>query len=444
MAEQPGEEFGPYRLEEVIGRGGMGVVYRAYDTRRDRTVALKRLPREMAADEHFQARFRRESRLAARLNEPHIIPIHDFGEHDGQLFIDMRLVEGVDLSKLISDEGGALGVDLAVDIIVQVSAALSAAHNAGLMHRDIKPSNVLISGMTPDERTSPFAYLVDFGIARAIGNEGTALTSTTDWFGTVAYMAPERISGSSGDVRSDIYSLACLLYQCLTGQAPFTGEALQVLFAHVNNPPPSASAKAPAVPPGLDATIRRGMAKKPDERYQTVAQFAAAVKSSVRDARTATGSVPLVPGPGIPGGPPHSFPPRGQQSPQSPQGAQSSFPPRSGPPQSFPPRSGPPQSFPPRSGPPQSIPPQSVPPRAAGPANSLPPRGPAHRAPDRAPDRAPGHPVAPHAGPPTSIPPRAPAPAAAGSSTTALKVMIVLAVVVTLAAIIAVIVAVNS
>ncbi|WP_200799970.1 serine/threonine-protein kinase [Jatrophihabitans endophyticus] len=410
------EDFGPYRLEEVIGRGGMGIVYRAFDTRRDRIVALKRLPRELAVDEHFQARFRRESRLAARLNEPHIIPIHDFGEIDGQLFLDMRLVEGRDLGRLIADEGGTLRPELAVDVIVQVAAALSAAHEAGLMHRDIKPSNVLVTGITERDRTSPFAYLVDFGIARKIGTEGTALTTTTDWFGTVAYMAPERISGSSGDTRSDIYSLACLLYQCLVGQAPFTGEALQVLFAHVNNPPPSTSERRPGVPAALDAAIRRGMAKRPDDRFQTVAEFATAIRA----AGTGTGAPVSLPAPPQPAGR-HAgaarqpAPAHAGAVPRS--GPLDSRPPQSGPLDSYPPRSGPPQSFPPRSGPPRSGPPNSVPPHA-GPANSFPPR----------------------AGSPHSVPPRG--PDARGHQDRALAVMVAVAVVVVIAAVVAVIVAV--
>ncbi|MEO9140558.1 MAG: protein kinase, partial [Jatrophihabitans sp.] len=440
------EEFGPYRLEEVIGRGGMGVVYRAFDTRRDRTVALKRLPADLAGDENFKARFRRESKLAARLNEPHIIPIHDFGEIDGELFIDMRLVDGVDLGRLIADEGGKLSPELAVDVIAQVAAALSAAHNAGLMHRDIKPSNVLVTGVTAEDRTSPFAYLVDFGIARAIlGTEGTALTTTTDWFGTVAYMAPERISGASGDSRSDIYSLACLLYQCLTGQAPFTGEALQVLFAHVNNPPPSATAVRSEVPAGLDAVIRKGMSKNPDDRYQTASAFAAAAKSSIRggaQARSETQVLPQktapLPSTPRPAGPPQSFPPPSgprNSVPPRPAGPSQSFPPQSGPAHSIPPRpAGPPQSFPPQSFPPPSGPPQSIPPRPAGPPQSFPPQSfPARSGP-------------PNSGPPNSIPPRSGPPRQPGklASNRALAIMIAIAVIVALAAVVAVVVSVNG
>ena len=168
------EEFGPYRLEHLIGRGGMGEVHRAWDRRRERTVALKRLPAPLAGDPEFQARFRRESALAAQLSEPHIIPIHDFGEINGRLFIDMRLVEGVDLASVVKAEG-PMAPRRAVGILAQVAAALDAAHAAGLVHRDVKPSNVLVRGHDEDE----FAYLIDFGIARAAAGQtsGPALTA---------------------------------------------------------------------------------------------------------------------------------------------------------------------------------------------------------------------------------------------------------------------------
>ncbi|MGH3697311.1 MAG: serine/threonine-protein kinase [Pseudonocardiaceae bacterium] len=186
-----GEElFGPYRLESLIGRGGMGEVYRAYDTVRRRTVALKRLPLSFADDNRFQSRFRRESEVAARLRDPHVIPIHDFGEIAGQLFIDMRLVDGVDLAAVV--KRGPLDPARAIHIVAQVAAALDAAHAEGLVHRDVKPSNVLITGHGPDE----FAYLIDFGIARNL--MGTSTTGMT--VGTIAYMAPERFLRPEGGV----------------------------------------------------------------------------------------------------------------------------------------------------------------------------------------------------------------------------------------------------
>ena len=214
--------FGPYRLEALIGRGGMGEVYRAVDTSRDRVVALRRLSPHLAGDLEFQARFRRESRLAARLREPHIIPIHDFGEIDGQLFIDMRLVEGIDLAGLLAAQG-FLPAARAVPIVAQVASALDAAHAERLVHRDVKPSNVLISGA---DRQQDYVYLVDFGIARAaFGSGATALTGTGAMVGTLDYIAPERFRGH-GDQRVDVYALGCVLYELLTGCKPFPGEGL--------------------------------------------------------------------------------------------------------------------------------------------------------------------------------------------------------------------------
>ena len=190
------EEFGPYRLEHLIGRGGMGEVHRAWDTRRGRTVALKRLPAPLAGDPEFQARFRRESALAAQLSEPHIIPIHDFGEINGRLFIDMRLVDGIDLASVVKSEG-PMAPRRAIGILAQVAGALDAAHAAGLVHRDVKPSNVLVRGHDEDE----FAYLIDFGIARAAAGQtsGPALTLTGATLGTLDYMAPERFENRPVD-----------------------------------------------------------------------------------------------------------------------------------------------------------------------------------------------------------------------------------------------------
>jgi serine/threonine-protein kinase len=178
------EVFGPYRLEALLGRGGMGEVWRAHDTVKERDVALKRLLAKFADDDEFQRRFQRESKIVAGLNEPHVIPIHDFGEIDGRLFLTMRLVDGADLGTVLS-RSGPLSPTRAVAVVEHVAAALDAAHAGGLVHRDIKPSNVLISG-------ADFAYLVDFGIARAVGSDQTALTGTGQAIGTWAYMAPER------------------------------------------------------------------------------------------------------------------------------------------------------------------------------------------------------------------------------------------------------------
>ncbi|MGH3149340.1 MAG: serine/threonine-protein kinase [Streptosporangiaceae bacterium] len=283
-SEPEGPRFGPYILTAVLGRGGMGVVYRAYDTVKARTVALKVLTPELAADPVYRERFRRESRRVARLSEPHIIPIHDYGQIEGRLFIDMRLVQGTDLSTML-ERDGPLPPNGAAWIIAQVASALDAAHAEGLVHRDIKPSNVLITGHI---QSMPFAYLIDFGIARSIGS--VTLSTATSAVGTLAYMPPERINGEPGDHRSDVYSLACLLYECLIGHEPFTGEMVAVMWAQVNSPPPAPTAARPGLPAAVDQVIARGMAKDPASRYGTAGELAAAmlaaVDPSVRQAQT--------------------------------------------------------------------------------------------------------------------------------------------------------------
>ena len=277
------EEFGRYQLIELLGRGGMGEVYRAQDTVHDRVVALKVLPDYLAGDESFETRFRRESRMAAKLNEPHIIPIHDFGEIGGRLFIDMRLVEGHDLGSVLQTHG-TLPVHIAVELVAQTASALDAAHASGLVHRDVKPSNILLTGLTDKLDIVPFAYLVDFGIARSSAQEGTALTATTATVGTVAYMSPERISGAPSDLRTDVYALACVLYETLTGRKPFEGEMFAQMYAHLNTPAPTASDRRSEVPARLDDVIARGMAKNPDERFLSAGALASAARSALRDA----------------------------------------------------------------------------------------------------------------------------------------------------------------
>jgi serine/threonine protein kinase len=245
-----GTPFGQYRLVELLGRGGMGEVWRAYDTVTDRVVALKVLPANFAQDSVFQQRFRREAHAAAQLNEPHVVPIHTYGEIDGRLFVDMRLIEGRDLQTVLA--AGPLKPQRAVHIIEQVAQALQAAHAVGLVHRDVKPSNILLDD-------NDFAYLIDFGIARAVGETG--LTSTGAAIGTWTYMAPERFSGGTADARADIYALACVLYESLTGRLPFPGESLeQVAVAHMTAPPPRPSQVNDGVPAAMDDVIAAGMA----------------------------------------------------------------------------------------------------------------------------------------------------------------------------------------
>ncbi|MEV6641662.1 protein kinase [Amycolatopsis sp. NPDC051371] len=266
-------QFGPYRIESLIARGGMGEVHRAYDTRHDRVVALKLLSPDFAADHEFQERFRREAHAVARLREPHVIPIHAYGEIDGHLYLDMRLVDGGDLGTRLA-AGGALTPAEAVDVVGQVAQALAAAHTEGLVHRDVKPSNVLVGA-------TGFAYLVDFGIARAAG-PGTDLTATGGAVGTLDYMAPERFADAPVDHRIDVYSLACVLHQCLTGSKPFTATtAASLIGAHLHQPPPRPSTLRPGLPAAFDAVIARGMAKNPAERFGSVTELTDAARAAL-------------------------------------------------------------------------------------------------------------------------------------------------------------------
>src|SRR3954451_18935855 len=274
VAGDVAEQFGPYVLGPLLGVGGMGEVYRAHDTRRDRDVALKLLPEAISVDEEYLARFRREQQIAARLNDPHIVPIHDFGEIDGRLYLDMRLVEGRDVGRILSEDG-ALPAARVVHLVSQVADALDAAHADKLVHRDIKPSNILV---TPKD----FAYVTDFGIARFLGTARVPVTMTGATVGTLAYMAPERFTQGPVDGRADVYSLACVLHECLTGTPPFAGDDLPaVLYAHLQADPPRASELVEGVPAALDDVIRRGMAKDPADRHPTAGALAAAAVAAL-------------------------------------------------------------------------------------------------------------------------------------------------------------------
>jgi serine/threonine kinase PknH len=267
-----GTLFGRYRLIELLGRGGMGEVWRAQDTAaNDRTVAIKLLAPHLAKDDVFVARFRREADAAAQLSNPHIIPIHNYGEIDGRLYVDMRLIEGRDLQEVLAD--GPMEPGLAVRVIEQVAKALHAAHKAGLVHRDVKPSNILLDD-------DDFAYLIDFGIARA--TEDTRLTRTGSMIGTLHYLAPERFGDAEVDARSDIYALACVLYECLTGSTPYPGDSFeQQIAAHLMQPPPRPSSTDPSIPVQVDEVIATGMAKDPTDRYATTVELARAAHAAI-------------------------------------------------------------------------------------------------------------------------------------------------------------------
>ena len=273
--------FGHYRLQKLIGEGGMGEVYQAFDTKTDRVVALKVLPHHMALDEVFQARFRRESQAAAGINEPHVVPIHGFGEIDGRLYLDMRLIEGRNLGTMLAETEKPLGAPFAVTIVEQIAHALDAAHRDGLIHRDIKPSNILITDRN-------FAYLIDFGLARSAGEQG--LTTAGNTLGTMAYMAPERFEAGEVDARSDIYALTCVLYECLTGSRPYPADTLeQQIAGHMVSPPPTPSENDPRLA-AFDEVVAKGMAKKPAKRYQSAGELAAAARRALNAPVRRTGS----------------------------------------------------------------------------------------------------------------------------------------------------------
>ena len=250
----------------------MGEVYEAFDTGRHRLVAVKLLAEELARDPAYQERFRRESQAAARLAEPHVIPIHDWGVIEGVLFIDMRLVAGSDL-RTILHRTGPLDPGRAVRLVEQIAAALAAAHADGLVHRDVKPANILVTD-------ADFAYLADFGIAHTEGD--SAITQVGMAVGSYIYMAPERFDSGPVTGRSDIYSLACVLYECLIGEAPFPGASMTALVkAHLSAPPPRASALHPGLPPAIDTVIATAMAKNPADRYASALDFTRAARSAL-------------------------------------------------------------------------------------------------------------------------------------------------------------------
>lgn len=267
-----GTMFGPYHLKRLLGRGGMGEVYEAEHTVKQWTVALKLMSFAYSQDPVFRKRMEREARITGRLLEPHVVPIHDYGEIDGQLYLEMRLIEGIDLGSLL-ERDGPLSAPRAVAIIHQVAAALDAAHAAGVTHRDVKPQNILIT-------RNDFAYLVDFGIASAKTDE--KLTQLGTAVGTWKYMAPERFSSDEVTPRADVYALACVLFECLTGAPPYPADSTGVLVtSHMMEPIPLASAQGLGVDQAFDAVIAGGMAKNPIERYATAGDLAEAAHDAL-------------------------------------------------------------------------------------------------------------------------------------------------------------------
>jgi streptogramin lyase/tRNA A-37 threonylcarbamoyl transferase component Bud32 len=275
MAEDTrvGTELAGYRIDRVIGRGGMSVVYLAEHARLERRVALKLLAPELADSERFRDRFLRESRLAASIDHPNIVPIYDADEADGTLFIAMRYVEGSDLKEVIRSEG-RIDLERTSAIVGQVASALDAAHALDLVHRDVKPSNVLL---TPDDHV----YVSDFGLTkRALSVSG--LTATGQLVGTIDYVAPEHIKGDPIDRRADVYSLGCMVVECLTGHAPYPRDLeVGVLWAHVEEAPPKVTDERPDLPPEVDEVVAAAMAKDPDARTATAGEVAAGLRSAL-------------------------------------------------------------------------------------------------------------------------------------------------------------------
>jgi YVTN family beta-propeller protein len=271
-----GSELAGYLIEALIGRGGMGAVYRAEELALGRKVALKVIAPELAENDRFRERFLRESRIAASLDHPHIVPIFKAGDEDGSLFLAMRYVEGTDLAKLLR-EGGALDSRRAIALLEQVAEALDAAHEKGLVHRDVKPSNVLVAVAAGTEH----AYLADFGLTKRTGSL-SGVSAPGDVVGTLEYVAPEQITGAEVDARADLYSLACVLYECLTGQPPFPRATdVALLWAHVHEEPRPASEVRPELPRPVDAVFARALAKDPARRQGSGGELVSATRTAL-------------------------------------------------------------------------------------------------------------------------------------------------------------------
>ena len=283
---RPGELFaGRYLLAERLGEGGMGVVYRARDERLGRQVALKVMRSEIGDDPTFRARFEQEAAAAAGFEHPNVVPVYDYAEHDGALYLVMRFVPGRDLRQELAVTG-RLGLRRTVDLVGQIAAGLSAGHRNGHVHRDVKPANVLLD-RGPDGREQ--ALLTDFGLAQPTG-VGRGLTSTGLLLGTVAYMSPEQLQGDRATVRSDVYALACVAYECLTGRPPFTGATdVQTAQGHLSEPVPDPRSLVPDLPATVVPVLLRGLAKAPESRPGSAERLAADL------AEAATGRVERVP-----------------------------------------------------------------------------------------------------------------------------------------------------
>lgn len=298
MAEDlTGRRLGHYRIDGVLGKGGMSVMYRATDIRLGRKVALKVIAEHLTEDPEFRERFVDEARNTSAIDHANVVPLYDFGEVDGLLYIAMRLVDGSDLASLIKD--GPLKPERAVALLSQVAEALDNLHERGLVHLDVKPANVLV---TSRESTAEHIYVADFGLTRrgATGHR----TRGGDFLGSPTYAAPEHLRGEPVDARTDAYSLACVLFACLSGRPPFQGAVPEVIQGHLNREPPSLTEVVPSLPAGIDEVIRRGMAKSPANRYASCRELIAAARQALSQPVRRPPAVPVGPRPSMSSQPP--------------------------------------------------------------------------------------------------------------------------------------------
>ncbi|HEX9623766.1 MAG TPA: serine/threonine-protein kinase, partial [Streptosporangiaceae bacterium] len=286
----PGARIAGYRIEQLIGRGGMAVVYRATDVRLDRMVALKILNPDLARNDSFRQRFIRESRAGAAVDHPHVIPVFEAGEAQDVLFIAMRYVSGLDVRALI-ERLGKLPADRTVELVTQVASALDTAHAAGLVHRDVKPANMLLAVFNDDGLGSDYVYLSDFGLSKQ-SISSPSLTMTGQFLGTLDYMSPEQVNGRQIDGKTDQYALGCAAYEMLTGEPPFRREAnLAVMWAQVSAQPPSVRTARPDLSARVDEVIGKALAKAPEDRFATCIEFAAALREACAVQAVAAGGL---------------------------------------------------------------------------------------------------------------------------------------------------------
>lgn len=357
-----GRRLGHYKIDGVLGRGGMSVMYRATDVRLGRKVALKVMGEHITGDSEFRERFVDEARNTSAIDHANVVPLYDFGEVDGMLYIAMRLVEGSDLASLVAD--GPISSQRAVDLLDQVAGALDVLHEQGLVHLDLKPANVLV---TSREAANEHVYLADFGLTRrgATGHR----TSSGDFLGSPNYAAPEHLRGEPVDGRTDLYALACMLFTCLTGRPPFQGQVPEVIQGHLRSEPPAVTSLV-VLPAGIDEVLRRGMAKTPAGRYSDCKGLLAAARTALAPAARDTAPPRMRPGPvGPPSGPQPAQGPRGAPPPM---GAPQPGPAQPGPGQPGPAQPPPAQQFPPPFG----MGPQSQGSQPQGPQGPQPPQGP--------------------------------------------------------------------